>query len=216
MSIYSGNNYRKIYEQHHGPIPFDSEGRRYDIHHIDGNRQNNSPSNLIAVSIQDHYNIHYAQGDYSACLIMAKRANITTKEKSMLAKKSARRLVESGKHHLLSGEIQRRSALERAQKGMLPGQGPKNPFWGGEIQRKSAANLLANGRHHSQQKWECPHCKTQGQGKAVYHNWHGDNCGMINEANAVYVNNVRYATKKQACLALNITMYELYKRMSHK
>ena len=44
MCIYCGTDkYRKIYEQHHGPIPIDESGRTYDIHHIDGNHFNNDP-----------------------------------------------------------------------------------------------------------------------------------------------------------------------------
>jgi hypothetical protein len=35
--------YRKIYEQNFGPIPKDGDGRSYDVHHIDGNRNNNVP-----------------------------------------------------------------------------------------------------------------------------------------------------------------------------
>lgn len=38
--------YRKIYENHFGPIPKDKDGRSYEIHHIDGNRKNNEISNL--------------------------------------------------------------------------------------------------------------------------------------------------------------------------
>ena len=53
-------NYRKIYEDHYGQIPLDEEGRSYDIHHIDGNHNNNDISNLKAVTIQEHYDIHYA------------------------------------------------------------------------------------------------------------------------------------------------------------
>jgi len=34
MRIYSHKFYRKIYEQHYGPIPVDSDGRTYEIHHI--------------------------------------------------------------------------------------------------------------------------------------------------------------------------------------
>lgn len=232
MSTYQRINYRKIYEEHYGPIPKEPDGRSYEIHHKDGDYTNNDPTNLVAVTLQEHYDLHYAQGDYGACYMMAsQRMNRSPEEISQLASiqqrarvengthhllggKIQRRLVEEGRHHLLSGEIQRRSALRRAAEGTLPGQGPKNPFWGGEIQKKTTVKLLAEGRHHSQQKWECPHCKTQGQGRAVYHNWHGDNCGMINDAKAVYVDGVRYATKKQACLVLNITMYELNKLLS--
>lgn len=52
------NIYRKIYESHYGPIPIDETGRTYEIHHIDGNSENNDISNLKCVSIQEHYNIH--------------------------------------------------------------------------------------------------------------------------------------------------------------
>ena len=68
MCIYCAtDNYRKIYETHYGPIPIDEEGRTFDIHHIDGNHSNNSPQNLKAVTIKEHYDIHYLQEDWSAC-----------------------------------------------------------------------------------------------------------------------------------------------------
>lgn len=51
-------DYRKKWIKANGPIPFDSEGRPYDIHHIDGNRRNNSLENLQCVSIEEHYEIH--------------------------------------------------------------------------------------------------------------------------------------------------------------
>jgi hypothetical protein len=73
-------NYRKIYEEHYGPIPTDSSNRTYDIHHIDGNRQNNDPSNLIALSVQAHYDIHYAQGDYGACLKIKRDMKLSKEE----------------------------------------------------------------------------------------------------------------------------------------
>lgn len=65
MCIYCGTTkYRKIYENHVGSIPKDESGRTYDIHHVDGNRENNDPINLIAVSILEHYDIHQTQGDH--------------------------------------------------------------------------------------------------------------------------------------------------------
>jgi hypothetical protein len=54
-------NYRKIWENYHGKIPFDSDGRVYDIHHIDGNRKNNDINNLICLSLEDHYKLHLQQ-----------------------------------------------------------------------------------------------------------------------------------------------------------
>lgn len=87
MCIYCGTpNHRKIYETHYGPIPLDDEGRSYEIHHLDGNHNNNDPVNLKCVSIKEHYDIHYKQGDYKACLIMSQRMKILPEEKSRLAK----------------------------------------------------------------------------------------------------------------------------------
>jgi len=66
-------DYQFIWENHFGPIPFDDFGRKFHIHHIDGNRLNNSIQNLKCLSVQDHYNIHYEQKDYYACFLLARR-----------------------------------------------------------------------------------------------------------------------------------------------
>jgi hypothetical protein len=80
--------YRKIWEENYGKIPLDENGRTYEIHHIDGNRNNNSIDNLKCVSITEHYNIHFKQGDYQACLRMSERMKLTAKQKSELASKA--------------------------------------------------------------------------------------------------------------------------------
>ncbi len=59
--IFIDMNYRKIWESIYGPIPKDVQGRTFDIHHIDGNRKNNSIENLVCLSIEDHYKIHLKQ-----------------------------------------------------------------------------------------------------------------------------------------------------------
>lgn len=79
-------NYRKIWEDANGPIPKDELGRSYEIHHIDGNRKNNDLSNLMCVSIQEHYDIHLKQHDHFACLIISSRMEISPEEKSRFSK----------------------------------------------------------------------------------------------------------------------------------
>jgi hypothetical protein len=69
-------NYRKIWEQVYGPIPKDLDGRPYEIHHIDGNHKNNSIENLKCLTIKEHYDAHYNNGDYGACVMIAKRMGL--------------------------------------------------------------------------------------------------------------------------------------------
>jgi predicted transposase YbfD/YdcC len=69
-------NYRKLWEKHYGTIPKDDKGRSYEIHHIDGNRKNNSLSNLRCISIEEHYSIHKEQQDEIACHAIRLRMKI--------------------------------------------------------------------------------------------------------------------------------------------
>ena len=58
LYIASMIRYREKWEKVNGPIPVDEHGRPYDIHHVDGNRRNNTIENLQCVSIEEHYEIH--------------------------------------------------------------------------------------------------------------------------------------------------------------
>ena len=109
MCIYCDtNNYRKIYKNHVGSIPIDIDGRTYEIHHIDKNHSNNSPANLIAVTIQEHYNLHYSQKDWGACKAISMRMDKSPEELKFISSEAgkiggsrARDRVKNGTHHLL-------------------------------------------------------------------------------------------------------------------
>jgi hypothetical protein len=105
MNTYHYKEHRRAYEHYHGSIPKDSMGRTYEVHHIDGNHNNNNPLNLVAVTIQEHYNIHYSQGDFGACARIFARMNKTSKEISDEASRLQRLLVEQGKHQFQSKEF---------------------------------------------------------------------------------------------------------------
>lgn len=143
-------DYRKIYESHNGPIPIDDNGRTYEIHHKDGDHKNLSPDNLIAVTLQEHYDIHYSQGDYGACFYMAKRLKISPGEKSELARKAALKRVAAGTHNLV---------------------GDSNPV------HKTNKEKLENGTHIMLIKEKCPYCGKIEQ-KVAMSRYHFDKCNM--------------------------------------
>jgi hypothetical protein len=196
MCIYCGtNNYRKIYESHVGPIPKDSQGRSYHIHHIDGNHHNNSLNNLQAVSIEEHYQIHFDNGDWGACVKLAAQLKLTREEREDIAKRVGlinqeiqNNLVKSGKHHWLGGVKQTQRNHDWVKAGIHPFLGGDlqrrraaegtHPCLGGEIQRQSTRKALAEGRHNSQTKVTCEHC-----GKIAsspnYNRWHGPKCKSL-------------------------------------
>jgi hypothetical protein len=162
MSIYNKTNYRKIYETHRGPIPKDEDGRSYEIHHIDGNGKNNNPSNLICISIKEHYNIHQSQGDWGACFRMSNRMKLSPEEISTLATKSNLKRSKEGKNPFTDSEFHRKHALERVRNethNFLGGETSKklalrrvqegtHTFLGGEVQRKAQQKRVEEGTHH--------------------------------------------------------------------
>jgi hypothetical protein len=141
-------NYRKIYEKNNGPIPIDEFGRTFEIHHLDNNHKNNIPDNLVAISIQEHFDIHYSQKDYWEAFMIAKRMKLSPEKVSNISKEIQKKRVEEGTHPFLGGSIQREYALKRVEDGSHPGK----------IQ------------------WTCEHCSKSGSGITNYVRWHGDNC----------------------------------------
>ena len=91
------SHYRKIWIDHYGHIPVDENGVTYEIHHIDGNKKNNSIENLKCVSIREHYDIHYKQGDWLAASMIAERLNLTKQERLFINSKISE--IKKGKKH---------------------------------------------------------------------------------------------------------------------
>jgi hypothetical protein len=155
-------NYRKIYETTNGSIPKDNNGRTYDIHHIDGNVENNDPKNLVALSIIEHYNVHYSQGDWGACQAILIRMNADHEQISEMARKSSLKRIEDGTHNFLDKDKAKINAQKRIKEGthhfQCPGFQKKvqekrvkegtHTFLGGKVQRETNIRRIKEGTHH--------------------------------------------------------------------
>lgn len=173
MCIYCGtNNHRKIYENHFGAIPKDKDGRTYEVHHVDGNHSNNDPNNLKCVTIQEHYDIHYSQGDWGACLIMSDRMRISSEEKSVLASKSQNLLVEQGIHHFL---FRTSADFTPEWRARISASRLGQPTWNKGILRTEEEKAKMREGHSKRKKVECIHCGRTID-KPNYARHHGDNC----------------------------------------
>ena len=107
------------------PAPKDENGRSYEIHHIDGNHANNDIENLMCISIDEHYQIHYDQGDYGACHLIAKRMTNDPKELSRVISELNKKSIGDknpffGKKH----SKETRVLISKAN------QGENHPFYG--------------------------------------------------------------------------------------
>ena len=80
-------DYRKIYETHHECSLLEG----IDIHHIDGNHNNNDISNLLPVTLEEHYSIHKLQKDYYAAYLIGRRMKIKPEDWSQMAKENGRK-----------------------------------------------------------------------------------------------------------------------------
>jgi hypothetical protein len=149
------NIYRKTYELYKGPIPKDDEGRTYEIHHIDGNRDNNDIFNLVALSIQDHYDIHYLQREYGACLLISRKMNLTAEE------------MREGQS--FCGKIAAKKAKETGTYNLSP-----------ELTSKTQKRIVKAGTHHFQKKNRtiktCPKCKKTMFSSHYKKYKHGEDC----------------------------------------
>ena len=124
-------NYRKIWETHNNKKIPDN----YEIHHIDGNRNNNSPENLLCVSIEEHLKIHKSQHDWGAVQAILMRMNYDKEELSENSSKHQKQLIEENRHN-----FQKISKEERKEISKKVHKNRKTAFLGIE-------NIVENSRN---------------------------------------------------------------------
>lgn len=172
------NNQRRIYLSKHGYIPVDEFGRKFDIHHIDGDHSNNDIENLMAISLEDHYNIHLASEDWGACRLIAMRLNKSPAEISDLNRRAALKRFEDGTHHFI--EMNKRDREDM--------RGDKNPMRDPVVVarlkdtvigvRKSddhVKSMKLGAKRRSAAKISCVFCRKECN-DLNFTKWHGDRC----------------------------------------
>ena len=105
-------DYRKLYERYYKC----SLLKGVDIHHIDGDHNNNDPSNLKAVTLNEHYNIHKEQKDYYAAYLIGRRMKIKPEDWSQMAKENGRKSAIQNRNNGVGLTVWAKNNPELAQK----------------------------------------------------------------------------------------------------
>lgn len=108
-------SYRRIYIKHKGKIPIDENGVTFDIHHIDGDRANNSPDNLVALSVADHLKLHQAQGDVGAVFLLSRRT--PNQDISEISKLTQKKRIHDGTHNFQLPNFQKNAQKKLIAEG---------------------------------------------------------------------------------------------------
>ena len=143
-----------------------------EIHHIDGDHDNNDINNLKLVTIQEHLNIHLAQKDWGACFAMSQRMGLSPEEISYFARQNAlnrsqkgelpmQKAAKAGTHHWQV--VNNGCASQMAKNGTHPAQvasknGTHHWFGKNNVRKDHNQRLLASGSHPSQIKVSCLCC----------------------------------------------------------
>lgn len=202
MNIYKAKiNYRKIYENAYGPIPKDENGKSYHIHHIDGNRNNNSIENLIALSPKEHYEVHLKQKDYGAAYLLSNIIGLDSQTISESARLLALKRLENGTHNWCNGgnlygqKFAAKKLKELGNKGQHYSQvAAKNGTHNFQTEKNSIRSkqkqqkLFKEGKHNFQKMldlgthpslnpktYTCPHCGKTGKSNVMFR-YHFDKC----------------------------------------
>jgi hypothetical protein len=151
--------YVRIWEEYHGK----KLSKDMEIHHIDGNNKNNAPENLLAVTIEEHLQIHKQQNDYGAIQAILMRMNRTDEQKKLIkeaASKQQKKLLESGKHNFQKMtkekkiQVSRNAGLKTVEKKIGIHAINSNPELAKENGKKARQKLSREKELQMMKKWQ--------------------------------------------------------------
>lgn len=176
--------YRSLWIKTNGEIPLDSNGVSYEVHHLDGNRKNNDISNLICISLQEHFDIHYKQGDWFACKLIQQKLdipeNIRAEVLANAGVKTSKALT--GRKHPNRGVNISKALTGKKQPNISKAlKGRKRPCITkallGTTRPQDVKDKIRN-KMKNQPITICPHCKKEGKGGNMKR-YHFDNCKSL-------------------------------------
>ena len=185
--------HRQIWEKEIGEIPVDEYGVTYEIHHIDGNNKNNDISNLKCVSLQEHFDIHYSQGDWFACKLIMLKLSIPDNLRSEILKKAGQKTAKKlkGRKHSKETKTKISNSLRivklghvvsnETRKKISKANSKPNPKVGDALRGKKKSNESIEKRKRTlanQPLRTCPHCRITGKGSNMTR-YHFDNCKLF-------------------------------------
>lgn len=173
-------NYRKLWIKVNGPIPVDEQGRSFEIHHIDGNRKNNSIENLQCLSIEDHYKLHYEKRDFLAAKLISERLG------NPLKNIPDWNLSEEGRQRIRESKLGDKNPMRNPEVSKKVAEALKGRKKSKEAEKKRLETATRNGTlkrteatkakmRKPKEQIQCPHCKLIG-GISQMKRWHFSNC----------------------------------------
>lgn len=165
--------YRKIWEEFNNACIMPG----MHIHHIDGNKYNNDPLNLMICTPKEHYEIHLSQNDYACAMLLWKNflQNINTINISEIASCNMKKIHKTMKdvNPNKYSEWQRKRSL-----GKKRNTEQKERYKIGAEKRLSDPTFrekLSNSCKGTRKKKICPYCGKIGGG-ANMGRYHFNNC----------------------------------------
>ena len=187
MSSSLNKKHRKIWHDHYGQIPFDENGISYEIHHINGDHNDNRIENLKCVTIAEHFDIHFSQGDYFACKAILKRILYN----KQIFEDKVEEMIYKKENHPMYGKNHTRESKEKISKNHHDVSNENNPMYGKthtiETKKKISISKKGQGKgipKSAEQKEKmskavklltCPYCQKAARGNSMKR-WHFDNC----------------------------------------
>lgn len=183
-------NYRKIWERVNGPIPKDEKGRSFQIHHIDGNNQNNAIENLKCISMEEHHQLHLQQGDIFAASMIWARLQLTEEDIQRINKK----IGDSNRGKISKNKGKKRPPFSEDHRKKLS-EGNKGKKYAKEHCKNIAQSLI--GKHHSEER---KRKISEGQKKIKIETLDGsivfESCKLAAEYYNVFPSRITYWLKK--------------------